>query len=142
MPSVPGPMTKIDYPIPDWFRNPADEGKPCCCKPAAQLSGFGRSDSTPLWSPYITMNVKFTLSGCFKDMTILWWTCWRPDGTGGVIPACVNSPTCRYFGGATSLMGPYITQVRLRYLSCENNKWVKHEERAGRTYFWGWRGWY
>lgn len=142
----PGPVPGTDkpggiyYPIPDWFTNPSDEGKPCCCTPPASLQNFGRSDN-PGWL-YIRMNVNYKISGCFKDMAFLWWTCWRPDGTAGVIPSCINSPSCTFFAGASSLMGPYITQVRLRYLSCENNIWVKHEESAAHTFSWGLGGWY
>jgi hypothetical protein len=32
--------------------------------------------------------------------------------------------------------GPHITQAYIRYLSCENGKWVKHKESKGRTYVW------
>jgi hypothetical protein len=139
---VPGSNTPSGtfYPIPSWFNSPPDEGKPCCCYPAASLRGFGRADNPGRF--YIQMNVNYTISGCFKDMAIIWWTCWRPDGTAGVIPSCVGSPSCTFFAGTSSLIGPYITQVRLRYLSCENNVWVKHEQSAGHTFFWGWSGWY
>jgi len=139
VPSEPGAYGPY-YPEPDWFRNPADEGKPCCCKPPAELSAFGRSDTPGI--THITMSVHFQLSGCFKDMALLWWTCWRPDGAGGevggVIPSCMNNPTCTFLAH----VGPYITVVKLRYLSCENNIWVKHEAREDRTFHrtW-WGGW-
>ena len=142
VPAVPGIKGAygIEYPIPDWFNNPPDEGKPCCCSPPAELTDFGRSDSPGFF--FITMNAHFKISGCYKDVALLWWTCWRPNGTAGVIPDCVNSLSCTFFAGTSGLMGPYITFAKLRYLSCENSKWVKHQANDGHTYFWGWGGWY
>ena len=128
--------------IPDWFNHPAEEGKDCCCNPHATLTDFGRSDHTAPF--FITMIANIKISGCYKDIAILWTVCWHtdPDYPGveieGVIPSCVNSPSCGFFAWGVG----YDTTLQLRYLSCENKKWVKHQESLPHGYHrrW-WGGW-
>jgi RHS repeat-associated protein len=128
--------------IPHWFDHPADEGKPCCCKPSAKLSRFERSDDPPTRTQ-LFMKMVVELEGCYKDLARGWWTCWRPDGSGGWMPGFENqsSATLGVYGitfpGVGDIStGPHITIAYIRYLSCENGKWVKHKVSRGRTYVW------
>jgi len=132
----------IIYDTPDWFMHPPDEGKPCCCDGApAQLDIFSRSDNGS-WLYQIRMKVEVKVSGCYKELKWIWWTCARPwpDGTAGIMPQCgVNGGSCEFFGG-NSLTGSYATSVKMRYLACENKIWVKKDYERGATYYKGlWR---
>ena len=127
--------------FPSWFNNPADEGKPCCCKPPASLLAFQRNQQISRFT--INMGIFVFLSGCYKDYANVWWTCWRPDGTAGIMPQCNNSSSCQlnvagvtfpYIGNLST--GPHITKAYIRYLSCENGRWVKNIQSDGRTYVW------
>jgi len=71
-----------EHKIPDSFFHPPDEGKPCCCQPAAKLKNFERTDGAPL-RMMLSLKIDFEIEGCYKDLAIAWWTCWRPDGSGG-----------------------------------------------------------
>lgn len=141
--AIPGTPTVngMYYPIPAWFYHPADEGKPCCCKPPGTHS-WSRADSTGFLS--ITMGLDLKINGCYKDLTLLWTVCWHPVSTlsgtetAGVILGCVNQTSCTF--SVIPWGGPYITNAWLRYLACENGKWVKHEDNLGRTFFHTWYG--
>jgi RHS repeat-associated protein len=144
-PPKPGDKDRM-HPDPDWFKNPPDEGKPCCCTPAAKLLRFYRTDPPPTigekdsagrkWT--INMSVDIRLEGCYKDLAILWWTCLREGNQdSGVISWCLNSPSCTFTTHTTNTGGPYLTFVRMRYLSCEDGKWVKKLRKgAGIQYTW------
>jgi RHS repeat-associated protein len=128
--------------IPYWFEHPVDEGKPCCCEPPGKLKKFERTDDPPTRTK-LSFKIDVQLEGCYKDLAIVWWTCWRPDGSGGYMPGFNNqtSASLDVYGitipGVGDLStGPHITQAYIRYLSCENGKWVKHKESKGRTYVW------
>jgi len=133
--------------IPDWFRNPPDEGKPCCCKPPAKLKRFERVDDPPSRTR-ISMRIIVELEGCYKDLAIGWWTCWRPDGSGGWMPGFENK-TSAYLkvygitipGVGDRSTGPHLTLAIIRYLSCENGRWVKYKMSRGRTYIWSNGNW-
>jgi RHS repeat-associated protein len=136
-PSQPGPDGTIHYTTPPWFEYPSDEGKPCCCSPAATLVKFDRSDAGSGMRS-IAMQVDIELTGCYKDIKWLWWTCRRPDDSFGIFPECgINSSACS-FGEIPPYFASYITRVHLRYLSCENNVWVKKTHVRGVGYVWHW----
>ena len=130
--------------LPSWFYNAAEEGKPCCCEPKGKLRDFKRTDPAFLSSRYnIAMEAFVFLSGCYRDFAIVWWTCWRPDGSGGLMSQCDNSMSCNLNVAGVTIpgigdisTGPHITTAHIRYLSCENGKWVKHIQKRGRTYIW------
>lgn len=128
--------------IPEWFLHPEDEGKPCnSTNPPAKLKVFKRTDPPPTRTQ-INMSIQIQIEGEYKDLAIIWWTCWRPDGLGGVLTGCNNKESCSFgvFGlspfGVDVSTGPHLTQTRIRYLSCENGKWVKHLWKVGRSYRW------
>jgi RHS repeat-associated protein len=136
-PSVPGPGGVTHYITPPWFNYPSDEGKPCCCEPPATLVKFDRSDAGSGMT-HIDMQVDIEVTGCYKDLKWLWWTCIRPDDTSGIVASCgINSSTCS-FGGIPPYFASYLTTVKLRYLSCENNVWVKKTHSRGVGYVWHW----
>ena len=118
---------------PDWFDHPADEGMPCCCKPPATLT-VRRTDTVAMWQ--IRMSVDMRITGCYKDLALIWDTCWRYDSTpwgsesAGAIPDAVNSTSAVFFAYGQV----YLTHASIRYLSCENGKWTKKTATAGRTY--------
>jgi RHS repeat-associated protein len=143
VPGTPGPIPGEDevegtfYPIPDWFKNPEDEGKPCCCEPPGELEVFSRYDNGTT-ANVIRMGVEigFKKDSCYKDVAWLWMSCWRPGGTSGVIPSCVNSFTCSVSGMFPSYFrGPLITRLIIRYLSCEGGEWVLKGLESDYTYF-------
>jgi len=128
--------------IPYWFEHPAEEGKPCCCKRQAKLKKFQRVDDPPTRTQ-LSMKMNVELEGCFKDLAKGWWTCWRPGGSAGWMPGFENQDNAKLdvfgitipgVGGLST--GPHITIACIRYLSCENGKWVKHKEFSSRTYTW------
>jgi RHS repeat-associated protein len=127
--------------VPDWFRQSADEGKPCCCKPPARLETFRRTDPAPERF-FISMQVDLEISGCYKDLAIVWWTCFRPDGGAGVKADCNGSLQCSFAVFGVTLpwgersSGPHLTQTRIRYLSCENGRWKQRMYKLGRSYTW------
>ncbi len=151
-PPKPGDTDRM-HPVPPWFDNPSDEGKPCCCTPSAKLTKFRRTDPPPTkgkvdstgyqaWT--INLSVNIQLEGCYKDLAVLWWTCRREGNQdSGIISWCLNSTTCSFAThdyGATA--GPYLTHVRIRYLPCEGGKWVKKKQKgAGLTYTWAHSHW-
>ena len=131
-----------------WFEHPADEGKPCCCDPPAKLLKFVRTDSRPTVGANdgtLHFKAEYKLEGCFKDVSFTWATCTHPsDGTGylwesGRIPKCDRADSC----DLTLPKGesPQVSIAHIRYLSCENGKWVVRKAKAGRTYFWNGTTW-
>ena len=128
--------------IPYWFTHPADEGKPCCCCPSGKLIKFERKDDAPTRT-LLSMKIDVQLQDCYKDLAIGWWTCWRPNGSGGWMPGFDNQTSATLDvwgitlpGGIDLSSGPHITEAYIRYLSCESGKWVKYIKHKGRTYVW------
>jgi RHS repeat-associated protein len=133
IPSQPGAYGPF-YPPPNWFDHPVDEGKPCCCKPPATLKAK-RADLAETFR--IQMKLDLELTGCYKDLVILWRTCWRyldngPFGTqeSGVITDYINQTSATF----TTYGNAYVTTAKIRYLSCENGKWAKKVTQVGRGY--------
>lgn len=84
------------------------------------------------------MSVDIQLEGCYKDLAVLWWTCLREGNQdSGIASWCLNSTSCSLTTHTTATGGPYLTHVRIRYLSCEGGKWVKKKQKgAGLQYTW------
>lgn len=128
------------YPVPEWFKNPADEGKRCCCTPPAKLVTFSRNDPQPTggekgnprgWTIHLSLDLK--IEGCYEDLAVIWWTCIRTARhDAGYFPDCYNTLTCDF----TTTAPPYLTHARIRYLSCENGIWKKHELWKALGYTW------
>jgi len=82
------------------------------------------------------MKVDLNITGCYKDLALIWDTCWRYDDapwgseSSGAIPGAVNS-TSAVFEAYGQV---YLTHANIRYLSCESGKWTKKTAIAGRTY--------
>ena len=137
----PGPITSTlgaygPYynPNPSWFANPADVGKPCCCTEGPTKVTVTRTDTVGLLQ--IVMKLDLNITGCYKDLDIIWDTCWRHDDTpwgsesAGAIPGAVNSTSALF----EAYGQPYLTHANIRYLSCNNGHWTKKAIKVGRTY--------
>jgi len=125
--------------------NPPDDGKPCCVDPAVlkkakrtdppPTEGSKRSDGGVNWT--IHMKLDLQIDGPYKDLQIYWTTCWRIDGTSGIIPTCSNKTACDFLSITYgNIGGPYTTQARIFWLSCEGGKWTKkkHIVSGGYTF--------
>jgi len=81
------------------------------------------------------MKLDLQIDGPYKDLQIYWTTCWRIDCTAGIIPRCSNKTACDFaritYG---SIGGPYLTTVRMFWLSCEGGKWTKKKHIVGCAY--------
>jgi RHS repeat-associated protein len=112
----------------NWFAKRPGDGTPCCEKPA-QLQG--RRTDTRGWISGINMSVELSFTGGpYKELILLWMTCYLPDLTAGVRMQCINSTTCSIpttWGG--QFFGSYLTTAEVSYLSCEGGKWTT--KRAG-----------
>lgn len=84
----------------------------------------------------IVMRVDLKITGCYKDLCLIWDSCWRYDdspwGTqsSGGFPGCINDTSCVLHAYGTI----YITGANIRYLSCEKGVWVKRTAIAGCQY--------
>jgi RHS repeat-associated protein len=120
-------------PEPPWFMHPADEGKPCCCSPPAKIKVI-RTDTVGVLQ--IVMSIDLQITGCYKDLFVIWDTCWRsPDAPwdtseSGALWQDVNSPTAVLEAYGTM----YRTKAHVRLLSCEDGKWKVRGAKAGRGY--------
>jgi hypothetical protein len=83
----------------------------------------------------IHMKLDLQIDGPYKDLQVYWTTCWRIDGTSGIIPTCSNKTGCDFptitYG---NIGGPYVTTARIFWLSCEGGKWTKKKHIAGGAY--------
>jgi len=142
--------------------NPPNEGKPCDLW-EAEISAFVRIDTyvhtsyqrfkarpdlfSSKWDlGYFNMEIEYIIS-YEKDFEIRWWTCQRPDGSGGHLAECDDKFACTLdgvmgqMGGQYMSTGPHLTLVALRYLSCElvsdtERCWKKREARKTATFSW------
>ena len=123
-PSSPGAYGPFYNPEPDWYKHPADEGKPCCCKDGPAKLSVKRTDNAGIFR--IIMKIDLQMTGCYKDLIVVWDTCWRYDDSpwgsqsAGAIADCVNSTSC----GFNAYGDVYRTDAHIRYLSCEGGKWA------------------
>lgn len=125
---------------PNWFDTRKDQGKPCSCQPANAT--MSRTDKVHWRSIDMSVNISWT-GGPYKDAVLLWFTCYRPNGTAGYIPKCVNSLTCTFKPGFwRRYWDNYVTGAELTYLSCENGVWtLKGPVAATGNYNGGLTGW-
>ena len=70
-------MGRFYNPEPSWFMHPADEGKPCCCKDGPAKISVKRTDTVGL--AQIVMKIDLQITGCYKDLFVIWEICWRFD---------------------------------------------------------------
>ena len=140
MPAHRGAYGLIYEPKPDWFMNPKDAGRPCCCESGPVKVRVSREDYVAVFG--IAMVLEVHITGCYKDFVVTWDTCWRYPGLpwgdqiSGGFPNAINS-LISYFN---AYAGPYQTHANIRYLACEGGKWKRHLVIAGRRYnryFWG-----
>ncbi len=133
-----GPMYDTQ---PNWFMHNPDEGKPCCgcCADGRAKDGparmrGSREDEVALSA--IGMVLDLHITGCYKDLFLIWDTCWRFDSvpwgseSSDAIPDAVNSLTARIWAWGTV----YRTKAHVRLLSCENGKWKSRGAMFGRSY--------
>ena len=121
-------------PVPPYY--PKDEGKPCCCLKPANIQftvgddGSKEGDGT---TPGM-FRVKMTFAkkeGCYESLEIRWRTCWRVDGTGGLLPQFNDTTTMSFPSGPPAKMGSWAVAGMVRYLACEGGKWKVHEDQKG-----------
>ncbi|HRT10635.1 MAG TPA: RHS repeat-associated core domain-containing protein [Candidatus Paceibacterota bacterium] len=121
-------------PEPPWFMHPADEGKPCCCKDGPVKITVKRTDTVGLLQ--IVMKIDLQITGCYKDLFVIWDTCWRkmdPPWKGeesGALWKDLNSTSSVFPAYGTV----YRTKAHVRLLSCEDGKWKVRGAKAGRGY--------
>ena len=124
--------------------NPPDANEPCCCctDGPAKLSDLRRTDPPPRRF-YIQMSVSYSITGCYKDVDIAWWTCARIGGAGGLDsdPGNPTSAGIYAWGGWGNSFpygndGPHLTITAIRFLSCEDGTWKIHDYRISRAYTW------
>ena len=132
-PPEPGPYGPFYNPMPDWFAHLPDEGKPCCCSPPAKIT-VKRTDTVGLLQ--IGMQIDLQITGCYKDLFVIWDTCWRkmdPPWKGeesGALWKDLNSTSSVFPAYGTV----YRTKAHVRLLSCEDGKWKVRGAKAGRGY--------
>ncbi|MEZ5328779.1 MAG: hypothetical protein R3F19_27350 [Verrucomicrobiales bacterium] len=130
------------YLIDKEFDNFPDEGKSCNAgdKGPGKVVKFERNDQkTDSILSFIRMGLDLKLEGCFKDVKIRWWTCHRRLGKeAGYLRECNDKNQCDignvFHIGNWKNSGPHITYTYVRYLSCEDGKWVRKELTTGITY--------
>jgi RHS repeat-associated protein len=133
IPSQPGAYGPFYDPHPYWFDHPADKGKPCCCERPVKFI-VSRTDDVGLLQ--IVMRIDLNITGCYKDLIVIWDTCWRYDDapggsqSSGAIPGSVNSTSALFeaYGDV------YITHANIRFLACEKGAWALKITTVGRTY--------
>jgi hypothetical protein len=55
------------------------------------------------------MSVNVKLKHCWKDYAVVWWTCVRPDGTGGYLPGFDNKEEAHFQTNAFHIFGWFST---------------------------------
>ena len=133
-PAEPGAYGPFYNPEPSWFMHPADEGKPCCCKDGPAKITVKRTDNAGLLQ--IVMKIDLQITGCYKDLFVIWDTCWRFDDapwgpqSAGALWGDLNSTSSLFEAYGTV----YRTKAHVRLLSCEDGKWKVRGAKAGRGY--------
>jgi hypothetical protein len=93
----------------------------------------------------ILMKVDLRITGCYKDLFLIWDTCWRydtfPGGaeSSGAIWGSVN----KEYAGFNAFGTMYRTRAHIRLLSCEDGKWKVRGAKASVGYLrkWPWDAW-
>jgi hypothetical protein len=80
------------------------------------------------------MSVDLEIDGPYQNLEIVWWTCWRKDGSSGLIPGATGS-TSAAFAVSPYWWTMYTTHVEISYLSCENGHLVHKHAIASVDYF-------
>ena len=141
---TPGPHDKLydDYQLTSYLTPEMREklGKPCCEKP--DKATIKRKDI--LNSRILKLRISLTFkNNTYTDLSILWNSCFRTDGTVGYIPRCTNSFSCDItpseLGGIWG--DSYFTMVEAFYLSCENKKWAFKRDSSAVSYRKKLNGW-
>jgi hypothetical protein len=118
--------------------HPADEGKPCCCKDGPAKITVKRTDDYTDYANRFVINMRIDLqiTGCYKDLFVIWDTCWRYDAyyngteSAGAMWNYLNSTSAEFMAWGTR----YRTKAHIRLLSCEGGKWKVRGAKAGRGY--------
>jgi RHS repeat-associated protein len=117
--------------------NPPEAGEDCCVDPATIKKGkrtdpqATKGSGSWLLGRHWTINMQLDLQfeGPYNRLQVYWWTCTRDNGNTGIISSCTNKTTCNFdattYGNSG---GVYLTNARVRWLSCENGKWKKKED--------------
>jgi hypothetical protein len=114
------------HPDGNWHMIRPGHGAPCCWRPATHTLSRWHSFSV---FPFMTLNMgaNLTFSGPYKQLVVLWTTCYRREGLfiprieAGYVPRCGNSLICKIYlhGFGESLWANYITSVKIAYLYCD-----------------------
>ncbi|MGA2801371.1 MAG: RHS repeat-associated core domain-containing protein [Verrucomicrobiota bacterium] len=127
-----------------WFYKLPGDGDPCCEKPAYHQ--MTRTDSVGNYFLGGSINMSVSLSftgGSYKNLILLWDTCYLHDDTVGIRVQCNNSTTCGLpvWLYIDQLAEVYVTFAQISYLSCEGGKWKTKLDSAGRIYRGSITGW-
>jgi len=116
---------------------PANKDKCCLCTPPGQID-FTAGDNGS-GSGQFKMQITFVKKqGCYSDLQIRWWSCWRVGGVCGVLP-CNDSTTCSF---ASKAGNTHDIGILVRWLSCKDFRWTP-DQKGGSLYcrvepgYWG-----
>jgi RHS repeat-associated protein len=118
-------------PVPRY--NPPHEGHICCCTEPPHMQVLlmdttkkGKFGLKLLWCP--------RPMGCFEDLDIQWYTCWRAQGPGGgsdggVLAECTNKDECSW-SARPGNMAAFEVGIYIRWLICNNDHWEKSSGKS------------